>query len=379
MPDDTDTRCHVCLAPCRKQSGCARCRTPYCSRACQKAAWQFVHKQICPFVGGADRRAAEAAAAAEAACKSDVVRGATCYICLAEGPGLVRGCACRGDAGYAHVKCLIRAEAEGVAPQPGQCPTCRQFYHGAVRLAVAWGTWRARSREATGLHITAAGQLAKALHECDQNDDALVLMRCNIKMLEKLVETLRETHAAAGDIADRELAVLKDQSNLTNILSSLGKQEEAYSLTRQIFTQFKRLRGLEDYNTLTTALNLANHLKHQRKYREARDLLEETVPIMRKVLGSHHCTISSIVTLADVMMACECVVPEDITERKPQAVSLETSRAAAKLYDEAYASSRRLFGDDHPETRDNRWRAEGLRKMFEEQGISLEPEAPHPT
>jgi len=73
------------------------------------------------------------------------------------------------------------------------------------------------------------------------------------------------------------------------------------------------------------------------------------------------------------------MVPEDITEMKPQAVSIETCRAAAKLYDEAYASSRRLFGDDHPETRENMQRAKGLRAMFEQQGISLEPEAPHPT
>ena len=349
---------------------------PYCSRACQKEEWKMMHKQICPFVGAADRRAAEAASAAEAACKSDVVRGATCYICLGGGPGLVRGCACRGDAGYAHVKCLVRAEAElsGNGDHcAGQCPTCRQFYHGAVRLAVAWGDWRANSREATLGHITAAGQLAMALRECNHHDDALVLMRCKIIMQKKLVD-----RSGGNDLADMEFQLLRDQCNFANILRDVGKEEEACSLTRQNFTQFKRLRGMEDCDTLTTTLNLANYLKQAKKFREARDLLEETVPIMRKVLGSHPTTISSIVTLADLMVSCEFMVPEDITEMKPQAVSIETCRAAAKLYDEAYASSRRLFGDDHPETRDNRWRAEGMRKVFEQQGISLDPEAPHP-
>ena len=75
----------------------------------------------------------------------------------------------------------------------------------------------------------------------------------------------------------------------------------------------------------------------------------------------------------DVLQVCECQPGGNM------GLSLDTARAVAKLYDEAYASSRRLFGDDHPETRDNRWRAEGMRKMFQEQGISLEPEAPHPT
>ena len=37
-----------------------------------------------------------------------------------------------------------------------------------------------------------------------------------------------------------------------------------------------------------------------------------------------------------------------------------------------------VINNGHPETRDNKWRAEGMRKMFQEQGISLEPEAPHP-
>ena len=83
-------------------------------------------------------------------------------------------------------------------------------------------------------------------------------------------------------------------------------------------------------------------------------------------------TINLAVLLGDVLQACE-IQPDGNMQ-----LSLDTARAVAKLYDEAYASSRRLFGDDHPETRDNKWRAEGMREMFQEQGISLEPEAPHP-
>ena len=52
----------------------------------------------------------EAATAAANAAAADFAgaapEGARCYICLEGGAGLVRGCACRGTAGYAHVGCL---------------------------------------------------------------------------------------------------------------------------------------------------------------------------------------------------------------------------------------------------------------------------------
>ena len=61
----------------------------------------------------------EAVADAVEECADDTA-GQTCFICLdaAEDEGLVRGCACRGAAGFAHVSCsakqakLLREEAE---------------------------------------------------------------------------------------------------------------------------------------------------------------------------------------------------------------------------------------------------------------------------
>ena len=371
MSDDKVTYCHACANPCRNQSGCARCRMPYCSRACQKEEWKMMHKQICPFVAGADRRAAEAAAAAEAACKGDVVRGATCYICLGNGPGLVRGCACRGDAGYAHVACLIRAEAE-LGPESrdglGQCPTCRQYYHGAVRLAVAWGEWRAVARCNNKRFFDALRELGMALHECDQHEDALVLIRCRLKYIKAGWPQLE-----GRELSESQVAFAGEQANLANILGSLGKQDEACGILRECFSLSKRAKGVEAPDTISVAVNLANNLKVTRHFQEARKLLEEMLPLSRKVMGSlDTSTINLAVLLGDVLQACE-IQPDGNMQ-----LSLDTARAVAKLYDEAYASSRRLFGDGHPETRDNKWRAEGMREMFEEQGISLDPEAPHP-
>mmetsp|Transcript_10337 Transcript_10337/g.22459 ORF Transcript_10337/g.22459 Transcript_10337/m.22459 type:complete len:368 (-) Transcript_10337:61-1164(-) len=101
----------------------------------------------------------------------------TCWVCLAgsggsDNPGtgkgcgpLLRDCACRGSsAGYAHVKCLIRAAAaeteasflKTTAPNPirtlagrrnepnpwAECPTCRCPYEGKTQGELASCLWR---------------------------------------------------------------------------------------------------------------------------------------------------------------------------------------------------------------------------------------------
>ena len=57
----------------------------------------------------ADQHYADAVQTAVAACAEDT-EGQTCFICMdgAAEEGLVRGCACRGAAGVAHVSCLAR-------------------------------------------------------------------------------------------------------------------------------------------------------------------------------------------------------------------------------------------------------------------------------
>ena len=76
------------------------------------------HKQICKKIhrGGnaeqyyADKKYKEAVAVAVEKCADDT-KGQTCFICTQAlhwktKEGLVRGCSCRGTAGFAHVSCL---------------------------------------------------------------------------------------------------------------------------------------------------------------------------------------------------------------------------------------------------------------------------------
>ena len=81
--------------------------------------WRRGHKQMCKKIhrGGnaeqynADKKYKEAVAVAAEACADDT-KGQTCYICTQAlhwktKEGLVRGCACRGTAGFAHVSCCL--------------------------------------------------------------------------------------------------------------------------------------------------------------------------------------------------------------------------------------------------------------------------------
>ena len=114
------TQCAACAAPLGLTSGkkCGRCSTRYCA-ACQKQHWEGGgHDKLCKKIkkaGGAEQyhanqKYAEAVAIAAKECADDT-KGQTCYICTQAlhwktKEGLVRMCACRGTAGFAHVSCL---------------------------------------------------------------------------------------------------------------------------------------------------------------------------------------------------------------------------------------------------------------------------------
>merc|ERR1712216_301784 len=59
-----------------------------------------------------------------------------CWICLEHIGELLRGCACRGTAGYVHVACMVEANRHRKIAHD-QCPTCEQRFAGALSMALA--------------------------------------------------------------------------------------------------------------------------------------------------------------------------------------------------------------------------------------------------
>ena len=109
----------------------------------------------------ANTKYTEAVAVAVEKCAEDT-KGQTCYICTQAlhwktKEGLVRVCACRGTAGFAHVSCLAEqaailfAEAEEnnldwkvknpLWARWHTCSMCEQDCHAVVRCALGWACW----------------------------------------------------------------------------------------------------------------------------------------------------------------------------------------------------------------------------------------------
>jgi len=109
----------------------------------------------------ADKKYKEALAVAVEACAEDA-KGQTCYICLeavhpSTGEGLVRGCACQGEVGFAHVSCLVRQNECLVEPEVLEregfnlnsfdeklllCSLCKRRHDADILHALGWGYWK---------------------------------------------------------------------------------------------------------------------------------------------------------------------------------------------------------------------------------------------
>ena len=164
------TTCAACAKPLGQDAPahCVNCRTRYCGDRCLRYhAHRGGHDENCDEIasgGGAEQHHAnkkyeEAAAEAVEECAEDT-EGQTCYICLEDGSeeGLVRMCACRGAAGFAHLSCLVRqaeilvaeAEENNLGDEAfdakwarwTKCGLCEQNHYGYVACGLGWACWK---------------------------------------------------------------------------------------------------------------------------------------------------------------------------------------------------------------------------------------------
>ncbi len=300
------TQCPVCAAqlPHTSAKQCSRCKTRYCGPECQKQHWEGGgHDQLCKKIkkaGGAEQynansRYAEAVSVAVEACADDT-KGQTCYICTQAlhwktKEGLVRMCACRGTAGFAHVSCLAEQakilynEAEennlGVETKNERwarwyaCGLCKQQYHGVVWCALGWACWKTYvgRPEADWARGSAMNLLGNGLAYAEQFKDAVLVYEADLAMLRRL-----------GGSADSILGV---QSNLANTYRALGRDEQALELKRDVYSGRLQLNGVEHENTLIAANNYAAMLKDLKHFEEAKFLLRKIIPVARRVVGDN--------------------------------------------------------------------------------------------
>ena len=284
----------------------------------------------------ADTKYREASAAAVAKCADDT-KGQTCFICM-EGihpetnEGLVRGCSCRGAAGFAHLSCLARqAQVAVERADTGwdrwqTCGLCEQDYHGVVRCALGWACWKTYlgRPETDQLRHMAMAELGNGLSEADHEEEALPVREANLSMLRRLDAS--------------ECDILGAQNNLAITYAAVGREEQALCLLREVYSGRLKLNGEEHITTIRAANNYAPFLIRLQRIEEAKSLLLRMVPVARRVFGEGH----------DVTFRMRWAYAGALY--MDEAATLDDLREAVTKLEETARTARRVYGGAHPLT-----------------------------
>jgi tetratricopeptide (TPR) repeat protein len=351
------TQCAVCATELGLTLGkkCGRCSTRYCGHECQVQHWkEGGHDKLCKLIkkaGGAEqynanKRYTEAVAVAAEKCAEDT-KGQTCYICTQAlhwktKEGLVRMCACRGTAGFAHVSCLAEqakilvAEAEENnlgAKTKGErwkrwvtCSLCEQEYHGVVCCALGWACWKTYvgRPEADVARFMAINQLGNGLCDAQQHEAALSVRQA-------VLATRRRIGAS-------ENSILVAQSNLATTYADLGQHERALQIERDVYSERLKLQGEEHFETLISANNYADCLMRLKRFEEAKALWRRAMPVARRVLGENH---------EDTLLLRWSYA---VALRRDDSATLEDLREAVTMLEDVERIARRVLGGAHPFT-----------------------------
>jgi tetratricopeptide (TPR) repeat protein len=348
------TQCAVCATDLGLTLGkkCGRCSTRYCGPECQVQHWkEGGHDKLCKTIkkaGGAEqynanKKYSEAISVAAEACAEDT-KGQTCYICTQAlhwktKEGLVRGCACRGTAGFVHLSCLAEQAkilvAEGLENNLAfderwarwhMCSLCEQQYHGVVKWALGWACWKTYlSRpESDTVQFSAMRLLGNGLSNAGHDEEALSVREAELSTLRRF-----------GGTAAHMLVV---QGNLATTYKKIGRIEEALNLYRDVYSGELKLYGAEDRQTLISAYNYAIALLELQRFDQAKSLLRQSVCVARRVLGEN------VETTLKLRWIYAAALYED-----PNA-ALDDLREAVATLEETTQIARRVLGAAHPVT-----------------------------
>ena len=293
-------------------------------------------------------RYVKSVAVAVEACADDT-RGQTCYICTQAlhwktKEGLVRGCACRGTAGFAHVSCLAEQAKILVAEAQennlgakafnarwdrwSKCSLCEQRHHGVVLCALGWACWKTHlgRPETDEVRLFAIQVLGSGLESADRDEEALSVKEATVSAIKRI-----------GGPEEHILAV---QGNLASSYVSNGRLEEALNVFRDVYAGWLKLYGEEREQTLRAANNYATSLVNLQRFEEPKSLLRKVMPVARRVLGEgDRLTLKMWLLFAGALY-------ED-----PSA-TLDDLREAVATLEETARVTRRVLGGAHPLTAD---------------------------
>ena len=186
--------CSKCgkLGALHKCTGCMR--VAYCSKSCQVQHWRVGgHKRDCKQLKL--KLTAKPMGQPQLTAKAGAVgSSASCFICLDgddEPCPTPLGCACRGNAGFAHTACIEGAAmADGILSDRWyRCMTCKQAFTGAMELELAIRRWARVCDEpkTNKTRLSVAMHLANALDAQGQHAAAAAMRRETLKVQKRVL------------------------------------------------------------------------------------------------------------------------------------------------------------------------------------------------
>ena len=109
-------------------------------------------------------------------------------------------------------------------------------------------------------------------------------------------------------------------------------------MRRDVYSGWLKLKGEEHNDTLISALNYADSLRRQRRFKEAKSLLRKTMPVARRVLGDN----------AEDTLKIRWIYAQTLC--LDAGATLDDLREAVTTLAEAAQIARRVLGGAHPET-----------------------------
>jgi len=296
-----------------------------------------------------------------------VPQDAECFICKCSinsvprsSEGIVRGCACRGTAGLAHVACLVRqAQIEAKHDNPGRgalwtqwyaCRLCGQYHRNEVQIALAWHAWQTYAFSDDPQLYNICMLLGNALSKAGSYEQAITLLKTQLEL--------------CGGGSTKAMGIC---DNIATCYIQTGNVEKGLELKRVSYNNCVTILGPTNERTLSIAAGLGEALGKYGKPKEAKIFLREKLPLIRSTLGDdHHVSILACGHLVRALCTdgsnCEFRADETLEDIKQRTADVaecteaikrktELSRdmlEALQLVHEFIPISERVFGVDNP-------------------------------
>ena len=206
------------------------------------------------------------------------------------------------------------------------CSLCEQPYHGVVVCALGWACWKTYvgRPEADGPRCHAMTRLGHGLFEANHHEDALSVFEASLD--------------AERRSSNSEQDILCIRIHIARCYTKLQRLDEAVAIEREVYARQKALPGPTDGNTLITGLNLIYSLTLIKHYAEAKTLGRELIPRSRRALGSEDdVTLAIKENYAAVLYSDPTASRRDVAE-------------AISVLEDSLSIRRRVLGTHHPYT-----------------------------